>query len=506
LTVARERLGREDLMGIMRTKSIEQSIRDTEEPEFQLRKALGPLDLTLFGIGVIIGTGLFVLTGEAAAGYAGPAVALSYVVGGIVCALAALCYAEFASTVPVSGSAYTFSYASLGEFVAWLIGWDLILEFTLGAATVAKGWSGYLVSVLELVGIKLPPGLYAATEGFSHDFVALIVVALVTTILVIGIRLSSQFNMVITSIKILVTLFIIGFGIFFIKASNLTPFIPAPQKGGEALQAFVLPSILGIDTIYGITGIFTAAALVFFAYIGFDIVATTAEETRNPQRDLPIGILASLAICTVFYILASIVFTGLRPYQDLATAAPAATALQATPFPAAELVVSLAILIGLTVVVMILILGQSRVAFAMSRDNLLPLWFSRVHSRFRTPHRITIITGAVAALLAFWLPLTALAELVNIGTLAAFVLVSIGVIILRRTRPDLPRAFKVPGYPVVPILSALACFFLMGFLTAGTWIRFFIWMAIGLVFYFGYSRTHSRLAQRESADEAAQEV
>jgi basic amino acid/polyamine antiporter, APA family len=494
----------------MRTKSIEQSIRDTEEPEFQLRKALGPLDLTLFGIGVIIGTGLFVLTGEAAALYSGPAVALAYVVGGIVCALAALCYAEFASTVPVSGSAYTFSYAALGEFVAWLIGWDLILEFTIGAATVAKGWSAYLVSVLELVGIKLPPGLYAATTGFSHDFVALIVVALVTTILVIGIKLSSQFNQVITSIKILVTLFIIGFGIFFIKVANLTPFIPPPKQPPAAaeatLQSFVLPSLLGIDTTFGITGIFTAAALVFFAYIGFDIVATTAEETRNPQRDMPIGILASLAICTVLYILASIVFTGLRPYQDLATSAPAATALEVTPFPAAQLIVSLAILIGLTVVVMILVLGQSRVAFAMSRDNLLPLWFSRVHTRFRTPHRITIITGVVAGLLAFWLPLTELAELVNIGTLAAFVLVSIGIIVLRRSRPDLPRAFKVPGYPVVPILSAIACLLLMGFLTAGTWLRFFVWMAIGLVIYFAYSRTHSRLAQREAAGEAAQEV
>jgi basic amino acid/polyamine antiporter, APA family len=497
-------------MGIMRTKSVEQSIRDTEEPEFQLRKALGPLDLTLFGIGVIIGTGLFVLTGEAAALYSGPAVALSYVVGGIVCALAALCYAEFASTVPVAGSAYTFSYAALGEFVAWLIGWDLILEFTLGAATVAKGWSGYFVSVLEILGIKLPPGLYAATAGFSHDFVALIVVALVTTILVIGIRLSSQFNQVITGIKILVTLFIIGFGIFFIKASNLTPFIPPPKQPPAAaeatLQSFVLPSLMGIDTIYGITGIFTAAALVFFAYIGFDIVATTAEETRNPQRDVPIGILASLAICTVLYILASIVFTGLVPYDTLATAAPAATALQATPFPAAQLIVSLAILIGLTVVVMILILGQSRVAFAMSRDNLLPLWFSRVHHSFRTPYRITIITGVVSGLLAFWLPLVTLGELVNIGTLAAFVLVSIGVIVLRRTRPDLSRAFKVPGYPVVPILSALACFLLMGFLTAGTWLRFFVWMAIGLVIYFGYSRSHSRLANEASSEGASQEA
>ena len=270
----------------MRTKSVEQSIRDTEDPEFQLRKALGPLDLTLFGIGVIIGTGLFVLTGEAAAGYAGPAVALSYVVGGIVCAMAALCYAEFASTVPVAGSAYTFSYATLGEFVAWLIGWDLILEFTLGAATVAKGWSGYLVSVLEIVGITVPASLYASESNISHDWLALIVVALVTTILVIGIRLSSQFNAVITTIKILVTLFIIGFGIFFISAANLTPFIP-PPKPGEELQVYLLPSLLGIDTIYGVTGIFTAAALVFFAYIGFDIVATTSEEARNPRETFP---------------------------------------------------------------------------------------------------------------------------------------------------------------------------------------------------------------------------
>ena len=495
-------------MGIMRTKSVEQSIRDTEEPEFQLRKALGALDLTVFGIGVIIGTGLFVLTGQAAAAYSGPAVALSYVVGGIACGLAALCYAEFASTVPVAGSAYTFSYATFGEFIAWLIGWDLILEFTLGAAAVSKGWSAYLVSVLETLGIKVPAGLYAdpAAEGFSHDFLAVIVALLVTVILVLGIKLSARFNEVITAIKVLVTLFIIGFGIWFIKAANLTPFIPPPKSGGEDLQAFLLPSILGIDTVYGITGIFTGAALVFFAFIGFDIVATTAEECRNPQRDLPIGILASLAITTILYILASIVFTGVVPYTELGTAAPAATVLRATGFPAAELLVSTAILIGLTVVVMILILGQSRVAFAMSRDNLLPLWFSRVHPRFRTPYRITIITGLIAAALAFFLPLVRLGELVNIGTLAAFVLVSIGVLILRRTRPDLPRSFKVPGYPVVPILAAVVCLFVMGFLTMGTWVRFLIWMAIGLIWYFAYSRTHSRQARRESVEEAAQEV
>jgi basic amino acid/polyamine antiporter, APA family len=490
-------------MGIMRTKSVEQSIRDTEDPEFKLNKALGPLDLTVFGIGVIIGTGLFVLTGQAAALYSGPAIALSYVVAGVACALAALCYAEFASSVPVAGSAYTFSYASLGEFVAWLIGWDLILEFTLGAATVAKGWSGYLVAVMELIGVKVPPSLYAATAGFSHDFIAVLVIIAVTAILVVGIKLSSQVNQVITAIKVLVTIFIIGFGVWFIDAANLTPFIPAPEPAaggyGTGIDAYLIPSILGIDTIFGVTGIFTGAALVFFAYIGFDIVATTSEEARNPQRDLPIGIFASLGICTVLYILASVVFTGLVPYKDLNTAAPAAVALQQTPFPAAEFVVSAAILVGLTVVCMILVLGQSRVAFAMSRDNLLPRWFSKVHPTFRTPYRITIITGILSAILTFSLPLTTLGELVNIGTLAAFVLVSIGVLVLRRTQPDLPRAFKTPGVPYVPILAALLCVFVMGFLTIGTWLRFLVWMGLGLVIYFAYSRTHSRLAREDSS-------
>jgi len=492
----------------MRTKSIEQSIRDTEEPEFKLNKSLGPLDLTVFGIGVIIGTGLFVLTGEAAAGYAGPAIALSYVVAGLACALAALCYAEFASTVPVAGSAYTFSYAALGEFVAWLIGWDLILEFTLGAATVAKGWSGYFVIVLQFLGITVPPALIPNGQGAGVDFLAVAVIVAMTVILVIGIKLSSQFNQVITAIKILVTLFIIGFGVWFIDTANLSPFIPAPASGGKAygsaLDAYLLPSILGIDTIYGVTGIFTGAALVFFAYIGFDIVATTSEEARNPQRDIPIGIFASLGICTVLYILASVVFTGLRPYKELATSAPAATALAATPFPAAQLVVSAAILIGLTVVVMILILGQSRVAFAMSRDNLLPRWLAGVHPTFRTPYRITIITGVVASILAFFLPLTTLGELVNIGTLAAFVLVSIGVLVLRRTQPDLPRAFRTPLVPWVPIAAVALCLFVMGFLTIGTWIRFLGWMALGIVFYFLYSRSHSRLGRTQAAEGTAE--
>ncbi len=492
-------------MGIMRTKSVEQSIRDTEDPEFKLKKALGPLDLTVFGIGVIIGTGLFVLTGEAAAAYAGPAVAISFVVSGVACALAALCYAEFASTVPVAGSAYTFSYAALGEFIAWMIGWDLILEFTLGAATVAKGWSGYVVSVFDTVGLPLPAYLYASEgTGFSHDYLALFVIALVAVVLVVGITLSSRVNQVVTALKLLVTLFIIGFGIFFIRAENLSPFVPParPPEGayGTGIDAYLLPSLLGIDTIYGVTGIFTGAALVFFAYIGFDVVATTSEEARNPQRDLPIGILASLGICTVLYIVVSIVITGIVSYEKLAVAAPMAVAMRESGLPAAEFIISFTIAVGLTVVVMILLLGQSRVAFAMSRDNLLPLWFSKVHPRFRTPARITVISAIVAAILAFSLPLTTLGELVNIGTLAAFVLVSIGVLVLRRTQPDLPRAFRTPLVPYLPIAAALLCIFVMGFLTIGTWLRFLAWMGLGLVIYFLYGRTHSRLAREGSSD------
>jgi APA family basic amino acid/polyamine antiporter len=383
-----------------------------------------------------------------------------------------------------------------------------ILEFTLGAATVAKGWSGYFVIVLEFLGITVPPALIPNGQGTGVDFLAVAVIAAMTVILVLGIKLSSQFNQIITASKVLVTLFIIGFGVWFIDAGNLSPFIPAPaadpEAYGSALDAYLLPSLLGINTIYGVTGIFTGAALVFFAYIGFDIVATTSEEARNPQRDIPIGIFASLGICTVLYILASVVFTGLRPYKELATSAPAATALQNTPFPAAQLVVSAAILVGLTVVVMILILGQSRVAFAMSRDNLLPRWLAGVHPTFRTPYRITIITGVAASILAFFLPLTTLGELVNIGTLAAFVLVSLGVLILRRTQPNLPRAFRTPLVPWIPIAAAALCLFVMGFLTIGTWIRFLGWMGLGIVFYFLYSRSHSRLGRTQAAEGTAE--
>ena len=494
-------------MGIMRTKSIEQSIRDTEEPEHQLKKALGPIDLLVFGIGVIIGTGIFVLTGVAAATYAGPAISLSFVFSGVACALAALCYAEFASAVPVAGSAYTFSYASVGEFLAWIIGWDLILEFTVGASAVSVGWSGYFASILDnFFGITLParitsetPSILQGTMNLPAAGIALILMC----ILVLGIRLSSTFNLIVTSVKLAVVLFFIGFGIFFVDAANLTPFVPPAQGvegGGSALTAPLLQTIFGIEQqTFGFGGILTAAAVVFFAYIGFDTVATAAEETRNPQRDLPIGILGSLAVCTILYILVSQIMTGILPYDQLNTAAPMATAFSAIGQGWAAGLVSVGAILGLTSVVMILMLGQSRVAFAMSRDNLLPRYFAKAHPRFRTPYRITILTGLVVAFIAAFTPIGALAELVNIGTLFAFILVAAGVMILRRTQPNLRRAFRTPLVPLVPILAILACLALMLSLPGITWVRFLIWMVLGVVVYFLYSYRHSRLGRTEAA-------
>ena len=490
-------------MGIMRTKSIEQSIQDTEEPEFQLRKALGPIDLIVFGIGVIIGTGIFVLTGVAAANFAGPAISLSFVASGVACALAALCYAEFASTVPVAGSAYTFSYASIGEFFAWIIGWDLILEFTVGAATVSVGWSQYFNRILQnFFGVSLPP----AVTGEVVNLPAAVIALLLMVILVLGIRLSSGFNATVTAIKLAVVLFFIGLGIFFVNAANWSPFVPpsggtAPANAAGTPEPPLLSILTGIDLqAFGVAGIFTAAAIVFFAYIGFDVVATTAEESRNPQRDLPIGILGSLAICTILYILVSQIMTGIVPYNELDPEAPMASVFQDIGLGWAAGLVSVGAICGLTSVIMILMLGQSRVAFAMSRDNLLPRYFARAHPRFRTPYRITILTGVIVAIMAAFVDLEQLAALVNIGTLFAFCLVSIGVIILRRTQPNLHRAFRTPLVPVIPILAVLACLVLMIMLPMTTWWRFLVWMGLGLVVYFLYSMRKSRLGRTEATE------
>jgi APA family basic amino acid/polyamine antiporter len=481
---------------LTRTKSVEQSIEDTDEPGHRLRRALGPLDLVVLGVGVIIGTGIFVLTGKAAGTLAGPAIALSFVAAGVACGLAALCYAEFASAVPVAGSAYTFSYATLGELVAWIIGWDLILELALGAATVASGWSKYFRVVLtNTFGVNLP----AWVDGNHHDLVAAAIVLLLTALLCFGIRMSTRFNMVIVAIKLVIVLLVIVAGLSYIKSSNYHPFIPpsgSPSAPGSMAEKSLLQDIgLGSGS-FGVGGIFTGAALVFFAFIGFDIVATAAEESKKPQRDLPIGIFGSLVICTVLYVAVSLVVTGMVKYNRLSIDAPLANAFQSVGQTTIAQIVSFGALAGLTTVMLILMLGQSRVFFAMSRDRLLPPVFARVSERFQTPYRTTLVTGVAVAALSALLSLDVLADLVNIGTLFAFVLVAAGIPILRRTRPDLPRAFRTPLVPVVPILSVLASVYLMLNLPAATWLRFFVWMAVGLVVYFGYGARHSRLRDR----------
>src|SRR4051812_20567463 len=494
-------------MDVLRTKSVERSIADTEEGEHQLRKHLGPLQLTVFGVGVIIGTGIFVLTGEAAGIKAGPAVSLSFVFAGIACALAALCYAEFASTVPVAGSAYTFSYASLGELVAWIIGWDLILELALGASTVAVGWSTYFADVMGQAGITIPAFAY----GEGHNLVAAAIVLILTAVICLGIKVSSQVNFVFVAVKLAIVLLVIVAGVFFIKTSNWSPFVPpsgSPAAAGAAPTPSLLQDLGLAPGAFGISGIFTGAALVFFAFIGFDIVATAAEETKKPQRDMPIGILASLAICTTLYVAVSLVVTGMVKYTDIKVDAPLAEAFRSVGQPIFATIISVGALLGLTTVMMILMLGQSRVFFAMSRDRLLPPVFSTVSASTGTPVRTTVVTGLAVAVISTFVPLSELAELVNIGTLFAFVLVAVGVLVLRRTRPDLPRAFRCPGVPVVPVLAALASFYLMLNLPTATWIRFFVWMAVGIVVYFTYGARRSRLQtdpnySREADAEAA---
>ncbi|MET9644587.1 amino acid permease [Streptomyces syringium] len=489
--------------GIFRTKTVEQSIRDTEEPEHALKKSLSAVDLTVFGVGVVIGTGIFVLTGKVAKENAGPSVALAFVLAGVVCGLAALCYAEFASTVPVAGSAYTFSYASLGELPAWIIGWDLVLELALGCAVVAVGWSGYVRSLMDNAGWHLPVGLEGTHEGsFGFDILACALVLVLTAILVLGMKLSSRVTAVVVAIKVTVVLLVIIVGAFFITGSNYDPFLPESEgtEAGGGVKAPLIQVLFGFaPSNFGVMGIFSAAAVVFFAFIGFDIVATAAEETRNPQRDVPRGILGSLAICTVLYVAVSIVVTGMQKYTELSTDAPLADAFKATGHPFWAGLISFGAAVGLTTVCMILLLGQSRVFFAMSRDGLLPRIFSRVHPKFGTPYRSTILLGVVVAVLAGFTSIDVLAELVNIGTLFAFVVVALGVIILRRTRPDLPRSFRVPLVPFIPVLSVVASVWLMLNLTGETWLRFAAWMVLGVVVYFVYGRQHSRLGKADAS-------
>ncbi|TDB92103.1 amino acid permease [Actinomadura sp. 7K534] len=489
-------------MHLLRTKSVEQSVRDTEEPTHRLRRALGPLDLTVFGVGVIVGTGIFVLTGQVARDNAGPAVALSFILAAVVCGLAALCYAEFASTVPVAGSAYTFSYATLGEFPAWIIGWDLILEMALGAAVVAVGWSGYFASLLDGIGVTVPEVIAAPPgEGGTVNVPAIALVLAVTALLVLGIKISSMVNAVVVAIKVAVVLLVIVAGLFFVKGANYDPFIPpsksTPEVGG--LDAPLIQVLFGFTPVaYGWLGVFSALAIVFFAYIGFDIVATAAEEAKRPQRDLPIGLIGSLVITAVLYAAVSTVVVGMQHYSELSTEAPLADAFKAAGHPVFATIIDIGAVVGLITVVMILLLGMSRIFFALARDGLVPAWLSVVHPRFGTPYRSTVIMGVIVAVLAGFIPLAELATLVNIGTLFAFVVVSAAVVILRRTRPDLPRAFRTPLVPLVPALSILACLFVMLNLPVETWLRFVVWMVVGIVIYAAYGYRNSRL--RDGAD------
>jgi APA family basic amino acid/polyamine antiporter len=473
---------------------------DAFTPASPLNRVLGPVDLTTLGIGAIIGTGIFVLTGQAAAAHAGPAIVLSMMLAGVVSALAALCYAEFASTVPVSGSAYTYGYATLGEFVAWIIGWDLILEYALGAATVAVGWSGYVVSLLADLGVRFPPLLSAApgtpvvlADGSAASAIlnlpAILISIAVTALLVIGIQESARVNAAIVIVKVAVVLLIIGVGGMFVSADYWNPFIP-PNTGEFGS--------------FGWSGVLRGAAVIFFAYIGFDAVSTAAQEARNPQRDMPVGIFASLIICTVLYVLVSGVMVGLVPYQQLGVPAPMALAVDAARVKATgtawesivtvmPFIVKLGAIAGLSSTIIVQMVAQPRIFMSMAQDGLLPAWAGKIHPRFRTPHVTTIITGLIVAFASGFTPIGVLGELVSIGTLFAFVVVAIGIIVLRRTRPDLHRPFRTPAVPLVPILSALTSFALMASLSGATWRRLIAWMALGLVIYFAYGYRRSKL-------------
>jgi len=496
-------------MNLWATKSI-LSLKDESNAEgTQLKRALGPVHLTTLGIGAIIGAGIFVLTGQAAAEFAGPAVPLSMTIVGIACTFAALCYAEMASAVPVAGSAYTYAYATLGELVAWIIGWDLVLEYAAGAATVGVGWSGHFVSLLANFGIHIParltqsptawcsetdvanalnnvPGalMHCLHTGFNltgaiFNAPALFIVTIASTVLVIGIRESAALNNFIVILKVAIILLLVIVGIGYVTPSNWTPFIPENT---------------GTFGSYGWSGILRGAGLVFFAYIGFDAVSTAAQEAKNPQRDLPIGIIASLIICTVLYVTVSFVLVGMVNYKELNVPAPVAYALEQVGAPYLfRVLIDVGAVLGLGSVVLVMLLGQSRVFYSMSRDGLLGKWASRVHPKFQTPYLSTIYTAIAVGIAASTLPLQLLGQLVNIGTLLAFVLVCTGVIVLRRTKPDMERPFRTPWVPFVPVMGIVCCGGLMLTLPADTWLRLLVWLAIGLVIYFGYSRHHSVL-------------
>lgn len=460
-------------MNIFRTKPIDALIAETEGTQ-GLKKVLGAVDLIALGIGAIIGTGIFVITGVAAARYAGPAVVLSFALSAVTCALAALAYAEFASMIPVAGSAYTYSYAALGELFAWIIGWDLILEYSVAISAVAIGWSAYFNNLLKLFGISIPTYLSASfftAKGGFIDLPAIAIIVVIAILLMTGIKQSASINKVIVGIKLAVILLFIFLAAPHVNSANWHPFVP-----------------------FGLKGVVSGAAIVFFAYIGFDAVSTAAEEVKDPQKDLPIGIIVSLAVATVLYIAVAGILTGIVKYSELSNqGAPVAYGLMRIGQNWASGIISLGAIAGITSVLLVMLLGQTRVFFAMSRDGLLPKMFSEVSPKTNTPVKSTLLTMAITALPAALLPINIVAELTNIGTLAAFMIVSFSIIVLRYKKPNQPRPFKCPAVPLVPILGVLLCGYLIFSLEPLTWIRFVVWMAIGLIIYFTYSAKRSKL-------------
>lgn len=476
---------------LFRKKDITSLLQDSFQEKGGLKRTLTTGHLIALGIGAIIGTGIFVLTGTAAANYAGPALTISFIISALGCAMAGLCYAEFASMIPVAGSAYSYSYSTLGEFFAWFIGWDLILEYLFTAGTVAVGWSGYFVSFLDDFGIHIPQNLRMApfdhtsadgwfTTGSVINFPAMFIVAVMSVLLIRGISQSATLNNIIVVVKVVVILLFIGFGLSYIDTSNWSPYIP--QNTGEFGH-------------FGWSGIFRGAAVIFFAYIGFDAVSTTAQEAKNPQKDMPKGILISLLICTILYIAVTAVLTGIAHYSELSVPAPIALAIDKAgdDLHWLRLPVKIGAIAGLSSVILVMMLAQSRIFYTISRDGLLPEFFSKVHTRFNTPHNSTIVTSIAVGLIAGLLPINILGELVSIGTLMAFTLVCISIVILRKTRPDVNRPFKTPWVPLVPILGALICLSQMVALPLDTWLRLIVWMLIGFVIYFAYGIKHSKL-------------
>ena len=478
--------------------------------ENRLRRVLGPVTLTSLGVGAIIGTGIFVLTGVAAHDKAGPGLVVSFAAAGVACVFAALCYAEFASMAPVAGSAYTYAYATLGELFAWIIGWDLVLEYAVGSSTVAHGWSAHFQDLLKSFGVHIPYAFANAPFDFNpeigrffptgayFDVPAIIITAIITTILVIGIRESASFNAGMVIVKLAIVFFVIVVGAFYIDPANWHPFAPYGYTG---------ISFFG-HTLFGQTGsggaplgILAGAAIIFFAYIGFDSVSTHAEEAKHPQRDVPIGIIASLIICTVLYIVVSGILTGMVPYDKIDINAPVSNAFAQKGLPWAQRIIDVGAITGITSVLLVMMLSQPRVLLAMARDGLIPTkFFGAVHDRFRTPWKATMLTGLFVATMAAFLPLRILAELTNIGTLLAFVIVCAAVLIMRRTNPDAERPFRAPFVPLVPILGILSCLLLMFSLPAENWWRLIIWLLLGFTIYFSYGRRHSVMARMRAAE------